>query len=244
MESRQRVRERRQGIAGGGSWWVGTPLAALRCGFAGPWRARALAAKLAAPEGSAQTLAASQWFKRTSLRAVARSAHARAAQPPHKSLPAGNPLPPSGAAVRGLVPLSLRLDPQAVGPYTRRTTPRCHSRAGGNPRRPGSDAQALGPGLRGDDSRRSNREWRSCRRGLVIPAFAGMTGLGGVTDKARCDQRAQRPKARRSRTLLARGRRCLAGAISVALEASRLERARASAPRDLTSGSLSERNRR
>ena len=40
--------------------------------------------------------------------------------------------------------------------------------------------------------------------------------------------------------LAARGGRRLAGAISVALEASRLERARASAPRDLTSGSMSK----
>ena len=73
-----------------------------------------------------------------------------------------------------------------------------------------------------------------------IPAFAGMTERGRRDD----DNKARRPIARRSTPLLARGRRCLAGAISVALEASRLERARASAPRHLTSGSMFERNRR
>ena len=181
--------ERRQGIAGGGSWWVGTPLAALRSGFAGPWRARALAAKLAAPEGSAHTLAASQWFKRTSLPAVARSAHARAAQPPHKSLPADNPLPPFRAAVRG---------------------PTCAASLFGQPL---SVAPQSSPAL----------EQPTALRTSWIPAFAGMTERGRRDD----DDKARRPIARRSTPLLARGRRCLAGAISVALEASRLERARA-----------------
>src|SRR3954469_19183545 len=80
---------RRSGCAAGGAWQgliLGRPpLRVARSGFAGPWRARALAVPLAAPEGSAQTLPASQWFKQASLPQVARSAHARAVQPPHKS---------------------------------------------------------------------------------------------------------------------------------------------------------------
>jgi hypothetical protein len=64
-------------------------------------------------------------------------------------------------------------------------TPRCHSRAGGNPRRPGCDAEALGPRLRGDDRRRSNCEWLSCRRRPGSPAFAGMTATR-MTDQAQC----------------------------------------------------------
>src|SRR6476661_3250909 len=60
-----------RGAAAGGAWHglilCRPPLRFARSGFAGPRRARALAVILASPEGSAQTLPASQWFKRTSL---------------------------------------------------------------------------------------------------------------------------------------------------------------------------------